>query len=136
MILFWQFMADKLIEFEIIDGPIQKNDLLPHCIPPENSPYFSSSESQDQECITVGYAIIGPREAWTEYVMDYVARTNKLELGKDVKLLAQSSSSDTLYNMLKQQPNVTQIAVIFCTSEWPIGKNYFNVPCKFDELQE
>jgi hypothetical protein len=48
--------------------------------------------SHDNDCLTLGYAIIGPKEQWIDYTMKYVAKTNDLEFGKDVKELHQISS--------------------------------------------
>ena len=38
-----------------------------------------------EECLTIGYGIIGKKEPWIEYVMNYTARINNLQKGKDVK---------------------------------------------------
>lgn len=39
----------------------------------------------------MSYGVIGPREVWIDYVMKYVAETNNLEFGKDVKLVVEGS---------------------------------------------
>lgn len=61
-----------------------------------------------------------------------VAEINDLEFGKDVKLLTTGKPQDfNLY--LENNMNMTQIGVIFCTSEWPISDLY-NFPCHFEQL--
>lgn len=39
------------------------------------------------DCISIGYAVIGEREAWIDYAMEHVARTNDFVMGKDIKMV-------------------------------------------------
>jgi len=64
--------------------------------------------------------------------MKMVAEINELEFGKDVKLLTSGKPHDFTH-YLENNMNLTQIGVIFCTSEWPISDVY-NLPCKFEQL--
>ena len=61
-----------------------------------------------------------------------VAEINDLEFGKDVKMLSSGTPLDFTH-YLENNLNLTQIGVIFCTSEWPIS-SFYNLPCKFEQL--
>lgn len=64
--------------------------------------------------------------------MRYVSASNDLIFGEDVKLLP-SSSPQEYSSYLESNMNMTQIGVIFCTSEWSLTSLY-NVPCHFEQL--
>ena len=78
-LLTWENIALSVVNFKIIDPEIFPNSKLQKCIPPFGS--------EDTSCITVSYAIIGPRESWIDYTMEYVAKNNDLEFGKDIKMV-------------------------------------------------
>lgn len=91
--------------------------------------------SKPVDCISIGYFVIGEKEDWIENVMKKVAENSNLEFNKDVKLLAEGSPSD-FSDYIEKNRNMTQIAIIFCTSKWEIAYNNFgtNIPCSFEQI--
>jgi len=61
--------------------------------------------------------------------MDYVARTNGLEMEKDVKYIGQTSQKD-FSSYLMDNLNKTELGVIFCTGAWNL-LDYATIPCHF-----
>jgi len=104
-------MAELIVQFRILEGDIMSVPKLPKCIPGEGNP---------NGCTTIAYAVIGPHEFWIDYVINYVARTNDLEIGKDIKLISDGASSQAYYNYtnyILSHTNETAYGIIFCTSE-------------------
>lgn len=65
LLILWQNIADRLIDFLIIEPDIYDQPLIPHCLSPE---YLDSLDPLDLDmkgnkrgCISVGYHIIGER---------------------------------------------------------------------------
>jgi hypothetical protein len=72
---------------------------------------------EKDSCLTIGYSIIGKREAWIDYLMDYVGEKNGLILGKDIKEIGGESIGE-FEGYLSENRNKTLMGVVFCTSEW------------------
>lgn len=91
--------------------------------------------SRPSDCVSIGFFIAGEKEDWVFEVMRLVAEDNGLGFGTDVKLLGTGSPSD-FSELIASQRNKTQVAVIFCTSDWKLGfgKANINVPCRFERL--
>ncbi|EAR96275.2 transporter family ABC domain protein (macronuclear) [Tetrahymena thermophila SB210] len=137
MLIMWQQIADRLIQFLIIEPDIYEQSLIPRCLSPE---YLDSLDPTDLEikgnkrgCITVGYHIIGEKQLWVEQAMEYVAQRNKLEFGKDVKLLSQGDPSQ-YQKYIRKHLNRTQIGVVFCTTSYPLKQFGYNldIPCNIN----
>lgn len=65
--------------------------------------------------MSLAYAVIGDRDPYIDDVMDYVSKDNDFTKD-DVKEWKMSPKE--IMKHLEETPNKTQIAVIFCTSEW------------------
>lgn len=114
-----QSIANISINVKIINPAIKPVPNIARCLPPKNVP--------KGDCVTVGYGVVGDKEAWIDYVMDYVAKVNDLQLGSDVKQIS-SGTVQNYMEYLAAHPNRTQIGVLFCTGNWDIyGK--ISVPC-------
>jgi hypothetical protein len=71
------------------------------------------------------------RLPWTEYVLDYLADKNDLEIGNDIAVVAEESAWD-LIKYIEHNENKTQTAVLFCTGTYRVPENpYYNLtlPC-------
>jgi hypothetical protein len=66
-----------MINFEIKNPEISSIEKINKCYP--------GFKNDENSCLTIGYTIIGKREAWIDYAMDYVGEKNGLVLGKDIK---------------------------------------------------
>ena len=66
-----------------------------------------------------------------DYVMNYVAITNNLNIDDDIKFIGEGSPS-ILSDYLLSHLNQTQIGVIFCNTEWIIY-GQISIPCKFQK---
>ena len=90
-------------------------------------------------CHTIGFGIIGdqpeysPEYDWIYSTMKYVAQDNNFIYGKDVRLLTIGNST-TFFQYLLAHPNITNVAVLFCTTFWTIGNT--KIPCKFSEYKD
>ncbi|EGR27398.1 hypothetical protein IMG5_196680, partial [Ichthyophthirius multifiliis] len=83
------------------------------------------------------YGIIGNREKWIDYVLDYVAYVNDLELEKDIRQLTDKNiqtNSNQFVNFIHTNPNMTQIGVVFCTSKWSIINDQISIPCQSNQM--
>ena len=85
-------MAEGITDFKVVDPPIQPFQQLPKC--------KSGNSKKPDDCLTIGYGIIGKQEPWIDYVMQHVAYMNGLEFGKDVRLISRHSSA-SFYEYLK-----------------------------------
>ena len=81
LMLFWQFVYSELFNFLEIEGEINNVPKLSKC--------YKGSKSSENNCEILTYAVIGKRELWTEYVINYVAKTNDLDLNRDIKFLGE-----------------------------------------------
>lgn len=53
--------------------------------------------------------------------MKYVAGVNKLEFGKDIKMIIMSQTSTAIKDYLDANKNKTWFGAVFCTSKWEDG---------------
>lgn len=126
LMLFWQFVFNQLFNFLEIEGTVYEVPKLQRC--------YAPLRAKGEPCSVLSYAVIGPREAWTEYAINYVARSNNLDRSRDIKFLGQINDPSQFYSHLQLHPNQTNYGVIFCTSQWPIADNTLSLPCTFSKL--
>lgn len=62
--------------------------------------------------------------------MEYVAKTNDLEMDQDIKYL-EITHPQNYTDYLLQYPNQTYLGVIFCNTKWPYT-DQVSVPCQFE----
>ncbi|EGR29336.1 hypothetical protein IMG5_158040 [Ichthyophthirius multifiliis] len=124
LMTFWQQVANKITVFKQLEPPIYTPERIPKCISPE---YVDSFDPDDDNCISVGYHIIGTEQIWVKEVMKYVAKKNNLEFGKDVKQISEANV-ENLSNYIKKNLNRTQIGVFFCTDYYPY--DFKGIPMK------
>jgi hypothetical protein len=113
------------IEKQMTRNPEQDKiliDRVPKCSRPDN-------------CVSIGYFVVGPMQTWIEDTMLSVSQQNSLEFQKDVKLLLQGSPSE-INKYIQSNRNQTQIAVVFCTQSWDISFDGYTleIPCTFERL--
>ena len=121
-IFYVQYLIENTKSKTKTPNPIpEKIDIIPKCYKPKN-------------CTSIGYFIIGETEPWIDQVMQKIAESNRLDFTTEVKLLLQGSP-DKIVQYVKNHQNQTQIAVIFCTSNWDISYNNLgiSVPCNFEQ---
>ena len=70
-------------------------------------------------------------------IMTLLADNNSLKMERDIEEVRVHSSRE-ISEYTRAHRNQTQIAYIFCTSEWDISFNdmNLNIPCSFDNLQD
>lgn len=110
---------NKFTEVEI-DAPIKSYGNINRC--------YHTLEDPDN-CTTIAYGILGPSEPWIHSVMDYVAKTNNLQMDTDVKYIGEKNQKE-FSEYLMENINQTQLGVIFCTGAWNL-LDYATVPCHF-----
>lgn len=47
----------------------------------------SGNSLNPNDCRSLEYAVVGQKEVWIDYVMQYVAKNNNLKLNKDIKVI-------------------------------------------------
>lgn len=65
--------------------------------------------------------------------MERLALQEGLVFNQDVRLISEGEADDFI-GYIKTNWNKTQIAVVFCTEQWPIMQSGVNIPCKFEDL--
>lgn len=124
MQLFQHIFDQHMLQNLLVDTPIEPITNVPKCIYP-------------QDCISIGYSVIGQKEDWIDKVMKIVAESNGLEFQKDVKQITQGNAQD-FKNYIRLNQNKTQVAVVFCTDTWDLNIPNYNAtfPCKFDKIHD
>jgi ABC-type multidrug transport system ATPase subunit len=75
-----------------------------------------------KNCITVGIGFTNPNKTeLSQYVINYIAERNSFILGKDVKVIGETYNE--MMTFIKNNPNVTQTAILFCTGEFELPTN-------------
>ena len=90
----------------ILDMDLNWHTSLPKCPRPKN-------------CSSLGYYIIGEEEEWIEPVMKSLEKPSGLKFGTDIRKMGQGSPKD-FKDYVKNNANMTQVAVIFCTRSWDV----------------
>lgn len=101
LLLLLQYIANSVANENEINPPITKNPNLPRCT--------------GEDCVTLGYGIIGEKTEWIDYALEYVAKKNGLNETSDFKLIYQGEESQPYFDYLSQNPNKTMIGALFCT---------------------
>ena len=91
-----------------------------------------------KNCLSLGYFILGPQKPWIHKIMETVSEKNNLIYKKDTKNILNTYNQTEITNYTNQHKNQTQIAIIFCTSEWQINFNEYSlkIPCNFEKLDD
>lgn len=91
---------------------------------PIDTPLEQLEKCDGEDCVTVGFGIIGdakietdPEYDWIMHSMKFFARENQLTYGEDVKLLTVGTPRD-YKEYLDDNQNKTLYGLVFCTTEW------------------
>jgi len=98
------------------------------------------------DCTTLGIFTIGKTPYWAEPVGRTIAERNYMKFGSDVRIIGEGSPYD-LQRHINQNPNTTQVYLVFCTDHWnvslsdtassgPGGDFSLNIPCKFEHMTD
>lgn len=94
----------------MIENEIETVGSIPKCI---------KGIGMQDECLTIAYGIVGPREDWIDHTLDFVALQNNLNRTSDIVQLDIEQPQD-FSNFIKLYPNRTQVGVVFCTTNYPV----------------
>ena len=110
-----QAIADHVVGNNIINPPIQSTNYLKKC------------ENPKEECVTLGYAILGNKTSeWIDYTLNYIANKSQLTLEKDIKMYYHGNNASKYFEYLGRNPNKTLVGIIFCTLDEEIRSNIFS----------
>eukprot|EP01017_Pseudomicrothorax_dubius_P016346 TRINITY_DN18554_c0_g1_i1.p1 TRINITY_DN18554_c0_g1~~TRINITY_DN18554_c0_g1_i1.p1 ORF type:complete len:199 (+),score=42.84 TRINITY_DN18554_c0_g1_i1:152-748(+) len=120
LLVTWQNVSERIFRVEIIDPDVESQESMYKCQVPD-------------DCISIGYGVIGPREDWIDFVMERVAAQEGMKFGQEVRLISHGNAKDFM-DYIQDNWNKTQVGIIFCTEKWPIMQSGLEVPCKFEEV--
>ncbi len=83
IIIIIQKNANYIFEHEELNPPIQKSPKISKC--------------KEENCVTLGYAVVGKKIYWVDYVMKYVAFQNELDMEKDIKMFYEGEDLETYF---------------------------------------
>lgn len=91
-----------------------------------------------ENCVTIGYSIIGdPKKqeeySWIDDIMKSVANSNNMEYREDVKKMTVGTTQN-FFHYLKLNPNSTLYSVVWCVDQWTVELNGKEIalPCSYD----
>jgi len=102
----WQLVANSLAEKTLLDPPIFPVGTLPKCIP----------ATKDDNCTTLGIAMIGSPTDWTDHVVNYIQTETGYKVGQEIQYIYNGTDVSQINKYLLSNPNSTQIVLLFCTS--------------------
>lgn len=112
----------------MIENAIDYYDKIPKCIP-------GSQNSTVSKCITIAYGVIGEKEDWISHSLDFLAISNDLDRATDIIEIDINQKPQEFNTFFENYQNVTQVGIIFCTSNYTITKD-ITFPCSnFDHVR-
>ena len=125
-ILYFDYALDQAKKSSYLPFPSEnKIKKIPKCQNPDN-------------CVSLGYFIVGEEKEWIHNIMKKLAYKNNLEFNKDIKNILNTKNQTEIIEYTNTHKNQTQIGLIFCTSEWLINFDQYDlrIPCKFEKLDD
>eukprot|EP01017_Pseudomicrothorax_dubius_P050541 TRINITY_DN9592_c0_g1_i1.p1 TRINITY_DN9592_c0_g1~~TRINITY_DN9592_c0_g1_i1.p1 ORF type:complete len:794 (-),score=85.85 TRINITY_DN9592_c0_g1_i1:221-2602(-) len=84
--------------------------------------------TRSQDCVSIGYGIIGDHQPWIETVLQEIAKNHDLQLNQDIQHVYTGDNNTEFLEYFVQNDNRYDHAILFCTSYFRLTPD-LNLPC-------